>query len=730
MANLNFIEEIKAVKDRIRVKEELIGKGLMMPNNATNSGSRKIMYSTQIEHTLPLLRPEPPVLGTGYENRFGEFTSSFHKADADYKILAKIPKFDYIPEHHYYLIVENLETGIHDIIERVSYEHITESYGFLYNTDYLDSKKVGDIISKGDTYLKSLAYDEYDNRQDGVNLITTYLSCEYTKEDGMIISIPAAIKLAAPLLKKVQVIINDNDISLNIYGGDELYKSFPNVKEHVTDGILCALRREKKEEALFTQAVSKLQEIILSDDTFCVQGEVIDINIFCNNPEMLESSTYCSQIKYYYDQHINTTRQLVGLVGSIKASGKKCSYDMDKMNYNAKRLLDGVQYIKDNKPFSNVIIEFIILEESLVSIGDKISNRYGGKGVVSLILPEDQMPQLENGQYVECIFNSSTCVNRENVGQLIEASLTHTGSKLIDYLKMNVLSTEEAIEMYLKYLDTIAPEQSREIMHYIGGLNSEEQKQLVDCIINSDVMISLQPLSDSLGVDDINRIYQTFPHMGQYKIKVPQKDSNGNVRFIETRRKLVVGKQYIYRLKQYAEEKFSAVSLSATNVKNENSRNSSKKTYKSIHAKTPIRFGEMETGDMIHMGAENVIINLMLHSVSPHGRRLAEELLTGDPFDINIQLDDMAKNRSVEILNAYLLTMGLELNFKKIPKKKQPIFRQKIIKFIDNPGRDNTGLKPIIWKVSPNEVVDPNYINEFKDPNSVPFLRKIIEYYK
>ena len=52
MGNLNFIEQMKGVESRIKVKEQLLGKGLMMPFNPANSGSRKLMFSTQVEHKI------------------------------------------------------------------------------------------------------------------------------------------------------------------------------------------------------------------------------------------------------------------------------------------------------------------------------------------------------------------------------------------------------------------------------------------------------------------------------------------------------------------------------------------------------------------------------------------------------------------------------------------------------------------------------------------------------
>ena len=141
-------------------------------------------------------------------------------------------------------------------------------------------------------------------------------------------------------------------------------------------------------------------------------------------------------------------------------------------------------------------------------------------------------------------------------------------------------------------------------------------------------------------------------------------------------------------MKQYAEEKFSVTSLSSTNIRNENSRNNANKYYKGLYKKTPIRFGEMETGDMSHLGMETVIINLMINSVSPLGRRLMEQLLTGDPYNIDIQLTDDCKNRSVEIVNAYLKTMGVRLVFVKKPK-------------LAKPGIVYSGIKYTIPKIRP-----------------------------
>ena len=97
--------------------------------------------------------------------------------------------------------------------------------------------------------------------------------------------------------------------------------------------------------------------------------------------------------------------------------------------------------------------------------------------------------------------------------------------------------------------------------------------------------------------------------------------------------------------------------------------NKSNNSYKALHSRTPIRFGDMETGNLTHLGAELVVQMLMLYSTSPHARRLTQSMLTDDAFNINVKLDMDSTNRNAEILNVYLKTMGLKLVFRKKPKE-------------------------------------------------------------
>lgn len=652
---------------RINKQEEMLGKGLMQPFNSSNSGSRKIMFGTHAEHRLPLIHPEVAAITTGFENRFGEHSTSLYKVDKEYEVLAKIPKYSDFPNHQYYLLVLDPMTNTMDVIKRVSYEHITETYGYLNKNTYLDRLEPGDTIPKGTIVSSSQSYDDYNNHMQGVNLVTAYISTEYTLEDSIILSESGAAKLASPLVKTVSIIVNDNDIPLNLYGNNDTYKIMPDIGEEV-NGILCAIRREKKEEALFSQSYERLKDIMMSDDKYTVSGKVVDVRIYCNNPDRINSSYYNAQLRHYYEDDIRFNNEIVSIVEKYSDT-YSMEYELKKLYYNAKKVISGSQYIKD-KLFSNILMEIDILEISPIHKGDKISDRYGGKGITSIILPDEMMPELDDGRLVEAIFNPPGVVGRNNVGQLMETSGTHIGARLATFMDMQVLDVAECAELYCQYISAFSKDMGNYVRNALSRMSDDEVAQYIGDIVQSKrINVAVEPISENMTIDKLAGIYEMFPFATQCKLKVPITDSNGNTRYIPSRRPIVAGEKYVYRLKQYAEEKFSVTSLSSTNIRNENSRSKASKNYKALYTSTPIRFGDMEQGDLIHMGVETVILILMLYSTSPHGRRLSESLLTGDPFNIDIKLDMDSRNRSVEILNAYLKTMGLRLNFKKVYKE-------------------------------------------------------------
>lgn len=363
------------------------------------------MHYIHRSHVLPLLDGEKAIVETGYEIRYGDLSSSVSVADTNYKIVGKISKFNFSPNHHYYLLLEDVENKRLDVIERISYHPVTESYGYLYNNTTMDNLQVGQMVPRGMILQKSLAFDEYMNRKDGMNFNVAYMSLDKNMEDSIIFSDVAAKKLTAPLIKPVEIMINENDIPLNLYGTDEVYKAIPDIGEDIQDSILIGLRKEKKDESVYTQSVERLKHTMMSDIKYTLTGKVIDVDIYCNNPQNLDLY-YNSQFKMYYNELQRMSGEIVNTVTRYQAEGYQLSYELQKLFANSKRVLNKDQYM-GKKLFSNIVLRIVVLEERDLQVGDKTSNRYGGKGVISTILPQKMMPRFGDNEYVDVILNSN-----------------------------------------------------------------------------------------------------------------------------------------------------------------------------------------------------------------------------------------------------------------------------------------------------------------------------------
>lgn len=681
----NFMEDLEENIERIDHKEEILGKGLCQPFVDCNSGSRKLMFSIHIEQSLPLINPEVPFVMTGYEQGFSDRSSSIIKADADYEVVGKISKFKDNPQHHYYLILRNMTNNRLNVIERKEYTYSTETYGYAYETTVLDNLDISYEVPKGEMLRRSTAYDQAMNPANVVNLLSTYVATDVTMEDSMWISESAQKKLSSRLYKRITVNINDNDILLNLMGDPDHYKSFPMIGEEIKGGILCAVRRENGPESLFTQQVEMLRTILMSDDKYTPgDGTVIDLDIHCNNPEMLKQKYSNSQVLYCYNDHIRFITEFVEIVdklmGQYSLTEKDLEFELGKMYYNFKEELNGAQF-RSQKVYNGTILEFIVKEVNVPSIGDKLANRYGGKGVIAKILPDDQMPYLAlTNEHVEVLINSSTCVNRENIGQFHELSLTHVGKCITDLIKLGYFDTDEAFHEIIKFLSFCSPKEAKELAESLNVLTAEDKDVFLQSILDSgNIIMSIEPMTESMSLDMLSELYDAFPYVTQRSMMSPIEGSDGKIRFVQARRPGVIGHLAMYRLQQYAQEKHSVTSLSSTNLRNENSRNKANKYYKATHQATPINFGDMEMGDLGHLGFENVITLLMIHSVSPHARRLVEKMFVDDPYLVDIKLDEESSNRSAEILNTYLKAIGYKLVFEKTPKKKLKPFTIKPI---------------------------------------------------
>lgn len=400
-----------------RGKDTIFGRTfLSYPSHA--SAMRLTMFTSHLQQSVVLEKPQVPLVFTNYENITGDNSTGYLDSDRNYTVYAKIIKYPgYEESSPYALILYDEEKDYYDIIIKKRCENLTERFGYLYNTDVMDSKDVGSEIKKGERLYKSTSYDEHNNYCYGLNAKVVYMLENYTIEDAIVCSQSFANeRMVSTEIENVAVSLNDNDILCNLYGNSETYKSFPNIGEYVNGGIVCAKRRIHNNQLFFDMKKSNLRRFNPTNDVaFFNSGKIVDIDIYSNKTlDEFPDTVFNKQLREYLIMQTNYYTEIHDICTNIINSGSKYSNDISFMCKRAGDIIDPDTKWKDDNQsvFSNINIEFLIERRSPLNIGQKLAGRYGNKGVVSKIVPDDEMPYMDNGERAEVILNALGVINR------------------------------------------------------------------------------------------------------------------------------------------------------------------------------------------------------------------------------------------------------------------------------------------------------------------------------
>lgn len=671
-------------------EDEVLGRSSYQPFEALNSANRKLMHANQKKQAKCIKKAQYPLISTGREDLYGQESSAFIQADSNLRVIAKISRYSMYPDHEYYLITINDRNEM-DIIERKAYQYNTESFGFLWNNEVLDSLQENSVIPAGEVYKKSQSFDEFNHYMPGVNLLSTYMSLPNTTQDPVIISTTCQEKLRSPEFAKFEFKLNENDILINCYGNDEVHKGFPDLGEYTKDGILCAIRKTTNNTSIYDLSRDNINKIFISDESIiCREGKVVDIKVYSNKqlaPGKEEGelyNTFEGQLAAYINDENRFCRQFVeAMANYINNSDYTKSYALKKMHNICQRKLNGDLYMEDGKILSNIKVEIVVYMDHVIQIGDKVSNRFGGKGVISEIRPDHLMPRLPGTDIpVDIVWDESTCVSRLNIGQLSEISVNHISRRILERFDTGLFSVSDIIEDLVEYYRLTSPNLASWIKDSFESCRTDDEVNLFLSSFLEDsenaprgLYIQVKPLTETIDFDTIRNIYRKFPWIKQEHLTIPMECSDGTWRYVPSNKPSTVGSMYVYVLKQEARDKFSSTSLSPTNSKGENSKSKEAKTGRASHSNTPIRWGEMELAIMLNINSYIVVKNLMIMSTAEIARREGGmSMLLGDSYNVDIDVPMNAKSRAAEKTVALLKAMGVRYVFKKIPKIKKPLF--------------------------------------------------------
>jgi DNA-directed RNA polymerase subunit beta len=126
------------------------------------------------------------------------------------------------------------------------------------------------------------------------------------------------------------------------------------------------------------------------------------------------------------------------------------------------------------------LVKVYIAIKRKLSVGDKMAGRHGNKGVLSRILPEEDMPYFENGSPVEIVLNPLGVPSRMNVGQILE---THLGwaarglGEALDRMLEENFSPDKLRERLLEIFDCYEPQRKKRVQAIIRDMDDDQVKK-------------------------------------------------------------------------------------------------------------------------------------------------------------------------------------------------------------------------------------------------------------
>ena len=308
-----------------------------------------------------------------------------------------------------------------------------------------------------------------------------------------------------------------------------------------------------------------------------------------------------------------TDDALNALIGEAEKSLKERRSELeDAFDLKKKKLSQG----DDLAPGVLKIVKVYVAVKRRIQPGDKMAGRHGNKGVISVIMPEEDMPFDENGDPVDIVLNPLGVPSRMNVGQILE---THLG--------MAAKGLGERIDAMLKAQVKIAELRSflDQIYNKVGGMQEDLDSLTDDEILalshNLKAGVPMgTPVFDGASEPQIKQLLELagYPESGQFTLY----DGRSGEAFD---RQVTVGYMYMLKLNHLVDDKMHARSTGSYSLV----------TQQPLGGKAQFggqRFGEMEVWALEAYGAAYTLQEMLtVKSDDVNGRtRMYKNIVDGD----------------------------------------------------------------------------------------------------
>ncbi len=372
----------------------------LIPFLEHDDATRALMGANMQRQALPLLKTEAPLIGTGVEAIAAKDSGSVVVAKADGIV-------DYVDAKK--IIVKNAK-GVDEYI-LANFERSNQGECF----NHVPIVRAGDKIKRGQVIADGPSTDKGELAL-GKNMVVAFMTFNgYNFEDAVILNEKLVKEDAYTSIRIEDYETQCRDTKL---GPEEITRDIPNVSEEA---------RKNLDENGIVRIGTEVKEGDILVGKVTPKG-VADLT----SEEKLLHAIFGEKTREVRNSSLVVPHGGDGIVHDVKIYTKEDNADLPS----------GV----------SKVVRVYIVQKRKISVGDKMAGRHGNKGVISLILPEEDMPYLPDGTPVDIMLNPQGVPSRMNIGQVLELHLGMAAKKLGVYVATPVLdgAKEDDINKMLK----------------------------------------------------------------------------------------------------------------------------------------------------------------------------------------------------------------------------------------------------------------------------------------
>jgi DNA-directed RNA polymerase subunit beta len=352
----------------------------LIPFLEHDDANRALMGSNMMAQAVPLLRPEVPTVSTGMEQFAAIDSGQVVVADSEGEVISVTGRA---------IIVKETATGDERTYNLRKYQRSNQSTCI----DQRPSVEKGQIVHKGTIIADSSSTDD-GKLALGQNVVVAFLSWEGGNfEDAILISekLVQEDRFTSVHIEKYEVEVRDTKL-----GPEEITRDIPNVgdesvKDLDEDGII-RLGAEVGPGDILVGKITPKGEKELTPE------------------ERLLRAIFGEKSRDVKDTSLRMPHGERGKVVYAKATDRSENPDL--------------------QPGVEKLVKVSVAQRRKITAGDKMAGRHGNKGVISKVVPVEDMPYLEDGTPVDLILNPLGVPGRMNIGQVLEVHLGWAAKRL------------------------------------------------------------------------------------------------------------------------------------------------------------------------------------------------------------------------------------------------------------------------------------------------------------